>query len=38
MILDRQIRLILENPNIGDEKKGDLGEVYDSFKEDESIA
>jgi mRNA interferase RelE/StbE len=28
MILDEQIRLILENPNIGDEKKGDLSEVY----------
>ena len=28
MILDEQIRLILENPNIGDEKKGNLSEVY----------
>jgi mRNA-degrading endonuclease RelE of RelBE toxin-antitoxin system len=28
MILDEQIRLILENPNIGDEKKGELSEVY----------
>jgi hypothetical protein len=28
MILDEQIKLILENPNIGDEKKGDLSEVY----------
>jgi mRNA interferase RelE/StbE len=28
VILDGQIRLILENPNIGDEKKGDLSEVY----------
>ena len=28
MILDEQVRLILENPNIGDEKKGDLSEVY----------
>jgi mRNA interferase RelE/StbE len=28
MILDEQIRLILKNPNIGDEKKGDLSEVY----------
>jgi mRNA interferase RelE/StbE len=28
VILDEQIRLILENPNIGDEKKGDLSEVY----------
>jgi mRNA interferase RelE/StbE len=28
MILDEQIRLILENPNIGDEKKGDLSEGY----------
>jgi mRNA interferase RelE/StbE len=28
MILDEQIKLILDNPDIGDEKKGDLGEVY----------
>ena len=28
VILDEQIRLILENPNIGDEKKSDLSEVY----------
>jgi mRNA interferase RelE/StbE len=28
MILDKQLRLILENPNIVDEKKGDLSEVY----------
>ena len=28
VILDEQIRLMLENPNIGDEKKGDLSEVY----------
>jgi mRNA interferase RelE/StbE len=28
VILDEQIRLILDNPNIGDEKKGDLSEVY----------
>jgi mRNA-degrading endonuclease RelE of RelBE toxin-antitoxin system len=28
MILDEQIKLILENPDIGDEKKGDLSEVY----------
>jgi len=28
MALDEQIKLILENPDIGDEKKGDLSEVY----------
>jgi len=28
MNLDEQIRLILENPDIGDEKKGDLSEIY----------
>ena len=28
VILDEQIRLILENLNIGDEKRGDLSEVY----------
>jgi len=28
IILDEQIKLILENPDIGDEKKGDLNEVY----------
>lgn len=28
MILDEQIKLILENPVVGDEKKGDLSEVY----------
>jgi mRNA interferase RelE/StbE len=28
MILDEQIKLILENPDIGDEKRGDLREVY----------
>jgi mRNA interferase RelE/StbE len=28
MVLDAQIRLILENPGIGNEKKGDLIEVY----------
>lgn len=28
IILDEQIKLILENPDIGDEKKGDLSEVY----------
>jgi hypothetical protein len=28
MILDEQIKVILENPDIGEEKKGDLGEVY----------
>lgn len=28
MILDEQIRLILEDPDIGDEKKGDLSEVF----------
>jgi hypothetical protein len=28
MVLDEQIKLILKNPDIGDEKKGDLREVY----------
>ena len=28
LVLDEQIRLILENPGIGNEKKGDLIEVY----------
>ncbi len=28
MILDEQIKLILENPDIGDKKRGDLSEVY----------
>jgi mRNA interferase RelE/StbE len=28
MVLDEQIRLILKNPGIGNEKKGDLIEVY----------
>jgi mRNA interferase RelE/StbE len=28
MILDEQIKLILENPDIGVEKKGDLSEVF----------
>ena len=28
IILDEQIKLILENPDVGDEKKGDLSEVY----------
>jgi mRNA interferase RelE/StbE len=28
MILDDQIRLIVEDPDIGEEKKGDLSEVY----------
>ena len=28
MILDEQIRLILKDPDIGDEKKGDLSQVY----------
>jgi len=27
-VLDEQIKLILENPTIGIEKKGDLSEVY----------
>lgn len=27
-ILDEQVKLILENPDIGDEKKGDLSEIY----------
>ncbi len=27
-ILDEQVKLLLENPDIGDEKKGDLSEVY----------
>ncbi len=27
-VLDEQIKLILENPSIGAEKKGDLSEVY----------
>ncbi len=27
-ILDDQVRLIIENPTIGTEKKGDLSEVY----------
>lgn len=26
--LDKQVRLILEHPNMGEEKKGDLSEVY----------
>lgn len=28
MILDEQIRLILDNPDIGEEKKADLSTVY----------
>ncbi len=28
IILDEQIKLIIENPTIGTEKKGDLSEVY----------
>ena len=28
MILDEQIKLILENPDIGDEKRGDLSEIF----------
>jgi len=28
MILDEQVRLILKDPDIGDEKKGDLSQVY----------
>ena len=28
IILDEQIKLIIENPDIGDEKKGDLIEIY----------
>jgi mRNA interferase RelE/StbE len=26
--LDEQVKLILENPDIGNEKKGDLSEIY----------
>jgi hypothetical protein len=28
IVLDEQIKLIIENPTIGTEKKGDLSEVY----------
>lgn len=28
VILDEQIKMVLENPNFGDEKKGNLSEVY----------
>lgn len=28
VILDEQVKLILENPDIGDEKKGALSEIY----------
>ena len=27
-ILDEQVKLILENPDIGNEKKGDLSQIY----------
>jgi len=28
IVLDEQVKLIIENPTIGTEKKGDLSEVY----------